>query len=141
MADSLEEANKKKKIKNNNNNNPPPPQSGCGLHKIFPCVLPRVTRPFESEESYIDYLYILGFWFFGVAAIFVFVVMEYLMLRANIRDKYEIPIIVLVFLMAISLFVCFQIIFFGLITPFMIVSLIHYEFFYKVIFFFGFGDS
>ena len=140
-ADSLEEANKKKKVKKVNN--PPPPQSCCcGLHNIFKCALPQVIRPFDSDDSYIDYLLILGFWFFGAAAVFIWVVMEYLTTKVNkFTAAIEIPTIVITFLMGITMIVCFQIPFFCLITPFMIASLIYYPFFYKFIFFFSLGEK
>ena len=122
-ADSLEEANKKKKVKKVNN----PPQ---------------VIRPFDSDDSYIDYLFILGFWFFGTSVVFIWVVMENLTTKVNkFTSAAELPTIVMTFLMGITMFVCFQISFFCLITPFMIASLIYYPFFYKFIFFFGLGEK
>jgi len=128
-ADSLAEA-KKKWLKEN-----------FGLHKIFVHVFPPISEPFESEACYLDYLFILGFWFFGVPVIFIWVVMEYLTSEIDdLDDKTEIAITIIVFCMGISLFACFQISFLCLITPFMLISLIYSPFFYRIIFFFGLGD-
>ena len=128
-ADSLAEANRKS------------PKCDCGLHKIFVHVFPPINRPFESEACFLDYLFILGFWFFSVPVIFIWVVMEFLTSEIeNLDDKTEIAITIIVFAMGISLFACFQIAFLCLITPFMLVCLIYSPFFYKFIFFFGLGD-
>ena len=127
--DSLAEANRKS------------PKCDCGLHKIFVHVFPPINRPFESEACFLDYLFILGFWFFSVPVIFIWVVMEFLTSEIeNLDDKTEIAITIIVFAMGISLFACFQIAFLCLITPFMLVCLIYSPFFYKFIFFFGLGD-
>ena len=137
-ADNLEEANKKVKVKPYH---PREPENHCGLHKIFTHVFPPVVRPFESEACYLDYLFILGFWFFSVPVIFIYVVMEYLTSEIILDDdKSEIAVTVIVFGMGVALFACFQAIFIGLITPFMLVSLVYSPFFYKFIFFFGLGD-
>ena len=137
-ADNLEEANKKVKVKPYH---PREPENHCGLHKIFTHVFPPVVRPFESEACYLDYLFILGFWFFSVPVIFIYVVMEYLTTEIILDDdKSEIAVTVIVFGMGVALFACFQAIFIGLITPFMLVSLVYSPFFYKFIFFFGLGD-
>ena len=128
-ADSLAEANRKS------------PKCDCGLHKIFVHVFPPINRPFESEACFLDYLFILGFWFFSVPVIFIWVVMEFLTSEIeNLDDKTEIAITIIVFAMGISLFAFFQIAFLCLITPFMLVCLIYSPFFYKFIFFFGLGD-
>ena len=128
-ADSLAEANRKS------------PKCDCGLHKIFVHVFPPINRPFESEACFLDYLFILGFWFFSVPVIFIWVVMEFLTSEIeDLDDKTEIAITIIVFAMGISLFTCFQIAFLCLITPFMLVCLIYSPFFYKFIFFFGLGD-
>ena len=128
-ADSLSEANRKSS------------RCDCGLHKIFVHVFPPINRPFESEACYLDYLFILGFWFFNVPIIFIWVVMEFLTSEIeDLDDKTEIAIIIFVFAMGISLFACYQIACLCLITPFMLVCLIYSPFFYKFIFFFGLGD-
>ena len=136
-ADSLEEANQKKKVIKFNYR---PQPSGCGLHRIFPCVLPQAIHPFDPQDSYLDYLFILGFWFFGVAVYFIWVVTGYLSGELDFLRKSLSPYI-FTFLMGLAIFVCFQITFFCLITPFMIISLIYYPFFYKFIFFvFNLGE-
>jgi hypothetical protein len=138
-ADSLEEANQKKKVIKFNYR---PQPSGCGLHRIFPCVLPQAIHPFDPQDSCLDYLFILGFWFFGAAVFFIWVVMEYLTTKLDILSEcLEIASFIFAFGMGITIFVCFQIPFFCLITPFMIISLIYYPLFYKFIFFFSMGEK
>ena len=112
----------------------------CGLHNIFSCVFKPVVLPFKSKACYLDYLYILGFWLFGVIAIFIFEVMEFLTDKLDFSEEMENAIVFFVSVMGICLFCCFQIPFFCLITPFILISLIYRPFFYIFIFFFGLGN-
>ena len=137
-ADNLEEANKKIKVNSYHHREP---ENQCSLRKIFGNVFPPVVRPFESEICCIDYFLILGFWLFGVPAIFLIVVMEYLTNEVDLFNEYTgIVVAFIVFGMDASLLACFQITFSLLIAPFMLISLIYSPFIYKVIFFFGFGE-
>ena len=137
-ADNLEEANKKKKVKKYN---VVEQRNTCGLQNIFSCVFPNINSPFESVDRCWDSLYILGFWFFGVGVIFVWVVMEFITSKIrNLSEKLEMVITPLTFGMGFTLWVSFHISFFCLITPIMLVSFINSTIFYYFISFFGLGD-
>ena len=137
-ADNLEEANKKKEIKKYN---VVEERHTCGLQNIFSCVFPNINYPFEPENSCFDYLYLLGFWFFGVGVIFVWIVMEFINSKIDyLSEGLEIFIMILTFGMGVTMWVSFHISFFCLITPVMLVSFINSTIFYYFISFFGLGD-
>ena len=114
-----------------------------GLHKIFKCIYnDNITRPFPVGSCLENFLFTLGFWFFGVAVIYIYTVMEYIdqEIVDNFGEKTETTMMIFVFLTGAALFVAFQISFFCLITPFILVAFAYQNFFYYIIYFFGFGE-
>ena len=115
---------------------------GCGLFKLFPCVCRSdLTEPFHPESCIENYLFILGFWLFGIAVLFVYTFMEFYgyKLKALKNENNEIFLYVLVFAIGICMFVSFQIAFLSLISPFILICFIYSDFFFLFIFFFGMG--
>ena len=114
-----------------------------GLHKIFKCIYnDNITRPFPVGSCLENFHFTLGFWFFGVAVIYIYTVMEYIdqEIVDNFGEKTETTMMIFVFLTGAALFVAFQISFFCLITPFILVAFAYQNFFYYIIYFFGFGE-
>ena len=118
-------------------------ECGCGLFKLFPCVCNPELNQFPPESCCETYLFIIGFWIFGIAAIYIFTVMEYYDHKMKImnNENMETAFMVFVFGTGVCLLVSFQISFFCLITPFILVSFIYRNFSYLLVYFFGIGDS
>ena len=112
----------------------------CGLIQLFPCVCySDLTEPFNPEDCMLRYLFILGFWLFGISVLFVFINREFYgsKLKAFKNENFASFFFAIVYAIATCMLVCFQITFFCLITPFILISFIYSDFFFLFIFFFG----
>ena len=115
----------------------------CGLYKVFPCIWESDLNPYEPEVWWINYLLILGFWIFGFGVVFVWTAMEFYDTKMEMMDDdcQDITFIVFIFGIGICLFVSFQIPFFCLITPFILICLVYRKFYYSLALFFGIGEN
>ena len=141
-ADNLKEIRKKRL--NNNNNYNINLSGSFGLQRIFPCVFQDVTGPFSSQECWLNYLYIFGFWFFSVFVVWVYTTMEYMYTYrqlTNINRPGESMFVAASLGMSFCLFVCFQISLSCIITPFILICLVYHKFYYRLILFFGMGKK
>ena len=93
------------------------------LYSIFPCIFHAYNEPFDLYEMWERYLAIFVMWFFGFF-LFAGVTMANITHdRIDFSNKYEFPYYIIGLLIAICLFICFQILFTCLITPFIIIAL------------------
>ena len=113
-----------------------------GLHKLFPCVCKTEIELLDAEGCWESYLGIIGFWILGIAAIFVFTIMDFYdfyRMRHMIEEKNKTIFNVFIVLISLCLVVCFQVQLFCLLTPFMLIALVYSNFFNSIVFFFGIG--
>ena len=131
-----------KKI-NNNRNYRNRPNYGFGLHKIFKCVFPIISRPFDDLDFpnlCIKYLCILGFWLFGPLVIVMYVITTFYENNVHHKDCiYFFSFCVLSLLIGITLWIPFQISFFCLTAPFILFSFIYHHFFQHFLIILGIG--
>ena len=114
-----------------------------GIHKIFKCIFPDINGPYNELEDILwaKYLLILGFWLFGFIAIEFFAVIDFVDTKVKLNnDCVKSFFIFLVVLVIIALFVCFEISFTSVISPFILISFVYHPFFQILLFFFGIGD-
>ena len=121
-ADSLKQANRRRCF--------------CSLHSIFPCYFKRVEYPLQLDSLILEYLGIFIIWFFGIFLTIGFSMFFYTDRHVHINSVCPgITFNVLGFFIALSLYVCFQILFICLITPFMLVCLVHPSFISNILYF------
>ena len=113
-----------------------------GLHKIFRCIYPKEVLPFFMFDDMlkIKYLLILGFWFLGILANFMFLFFynsekKFINTKKNRKKCLK----VITFLTGLTLCVPYQIAFTCLSTPFILVCFIYHKFFQIFLAFFGIG--
>ena len=115
-----------------------------GIHQIFKCVYPNVNGQLQDfdDELCLKYLLIVGFWLFGIPAIWGFTVINYEERKLDINNDDCIFTTFIVFVCGIGLclFICFEIFFTTLITPFFLVCLIYHHFFTRLLLLFGIGE-
>ena len=110
------------------------------LNTFFPCFYKEVHGSLGFEHIWENYLFILIFWFFGYFLFAGFSMMDYS------DDKIQLKRAECMFhfcgcFIALYLFVCFQILFFCLITPFMLIALVYPNFVNNIGSFFCIGDE
>ena len=113
-----------------------------GLHKIFKCVYKPVDRRIVLN-CFQNYLLLFGFWFFGYAIMYVYIVGIYFTKKADLLkdDFIEIYFLIILIFSSLAMLVAFQISFTCILTPFMIVSLVYPKFFEKILIFFEIGND
>ena len=112
-----------------------------GLHKIFSCFFSPVERRIELECCY-KYLLIFGFWIFGVwITTFYGMIMYFDENIQDFYDEHEGLVFFFGFGIALGLLVSFQITFAGIITPFILISLVYPKFFDRLLLFFEVGND
>ena len=97
------------------------------LYTIFPDFFHGFDEPFQFYELWERYLAIFVMWIFGFF-LFAGVTMVNSTLDRIDFTRCEAPYFIIGFLIAICLFVCFQILFTCLITPFILISLVYPKF-------------
>ena len=114
-----------------------------GLHKIFRCAYPNITEPFsfEGESLCLKYLAIFGFWLFGIGFMFGFNFFNFIPASTIHKDRNQDIIIVNVVLTCVVLNIPFQILFAGIISPFILISIIYHKFFEKLLLCFAIGEK
>jgi hypothetical protein len=111
------------------------------LHKIFPCFYRRVNHPIaDFENMCLRYLSIFVFWIFGFFLFAGFSMFEYSHSKLELGSV-ESFYYCCGFFIALGLFVCFQIIFTCLITPFILIALVHPYFFDNIMSCLNIGDT
>ena len=126
-ADNIEEIEKLRKM--------------FGLHKIFTCVFPEIEGPLNFEDLIkVKYVFIILFWIFGFALLFSYVSISYFNNRFFLRKKRLNRLIIISIIFGFTIFIPFQFLFTCIITPFIIISLIHHHYFEKILLFFGIGQ-
>ena len=110
-----------------------------GLHKIFFCFYPEIISPFDLDKpKWLKYISIILFLFFGYAAVYLFIVFNYLEKCQKIKRCY---MGVLIYFIGFVLLICFQFTFTCLVFPFILIALIYHRFFDRILLFFGIGES
>ena len=113
----------------------------CSIQKIFPCYYTKINGVAFFEPKILSYLatfafWILGFFLFAGFSMYNFTTNKYDKLRnSNCKTLF----IILCVVIAICLFICYQLIFTILITPFIIVAFICPYFFDVILLFFNIG--
>ena len=111
------------------------------LHKIFPCYYRRVTHSLLNINNLcLRYLCIFVFWIFGFFLFAGFSMFEYTDHNIHLGCGEFIYYYCGVFI-ALGLFISFQIIFFCLITPFMLIALVYPYFFDNILSFLNIGET
>ena len=115
-----------------------------GLHKIFFCVYPDISGyvPFDEIPLLLKYLAILGFWLFGFGVMEIFVFFCFIDEKLDVFDDDCNNCLVYFFtiMITLALFLCFQLFFSALISPFILISFVYHPFFEKLLYFFGIGE-
>ena len=115
-----------------------------GLHKIFFCVYPDISGyvPFDEIPLWLKYLAILGFWLFGFGVMEIFVFFCFIDEKLDVFDDDCNNCLVYFFtiMITLALFLCFQLFFAALISPFILISFVYHPFFEKLLYFFGIGE-
>ena len=112
----------------------------CSLSSIFPCCLHKVNY-LKMDYDGLERFRAIFIWFLGY---FLFVAYQmYNTSRDDFLKYSSVKIVYLFFgmLIAFCLFICYEIIFTTLITPFIIISLICPFFIYKIKMFFTIGNA
>ena len=112
-----------------------------GFHKIFPPVYPEMDQPvpFDEVSLWLKYLAILGFWLFGFGVIETYIIFYFVddsKVALN-DDCAQCLFVFFAIIIGLALFICFQIFFTTLITPFILISFICHHRFDELIYFFG----
>ena len=110
------------------------------LNTFFPCFYKEVHGSLGFEHIWENYLFILIFWFFGYFLFAGFSMMDYSDDKIQL-NRAECMFHFCGFFIALYLFVCFQILFFCLITPFMLIALVYPNFVNNIGSFFCIGDE
>jgi len=111
------------------------------LHNIFPCYYKKITRALNLGNIFLRYLSILVFYIIGFFLFAGFNMLEY---TDNYIDKMtwsENVFYFFGFFIALSLFVCFQILFTCLITPFILICLFYPYFIDYILTFLNIGET
>ena len=115
-----------------------------GLHKIFKGVYPDISGyvPFDEVPLWLKYLAILGFWLFGFGVMEIFVFFCFIDEKLDVFDDDCNNCLVYFFtiMITLALFLCFQLFFAALISPFILISFVYHPFFEKLLYFFGIGE-
>ena len=112
----------------------------CSLSTIFRCCLHKVNY-IKSDIDGFERLHALLIWFFGY---FLFVAYQ---IYNTYKDKsikfnsYKNAYLIIGFLISFCLFICYEVMFTALITPFILVSMVYPFFVYKIKMFFTIGDA
>ena len=104
------------------------------LYTIFPCFYHGFNQPFSFYQLWERYLAIFVMWFFGYFLFAGVTMTNYTNDRIDF-NRCESPYYILGFFMAICLFVCFQILFTSLITPFILICLVYPKFIDNILMF------
>ena len=110
------------------------------IRSLFPFFYPEIIGVFPLNSMLLRYLAIFGMWFFGF---FFFVGFSmYNFTNEKIKKLYcsEKPYYIAGVLIALFLFICFQLLFSILLTPFIFISLFNPNFFDIILFFLNIGD-
>ena len=109
------------------------------MHTFFPCFYKRRLGLFNIEYLWLRYIAIFVFWFFGFFIFAGFSMGEY---SENIENWNwsETFFFIFGFLITLALFVCFQILFTCLITPFILIAIFKPYFFDNILSFFNIGE-
>ena len=140
-------ADKPQKVKNNNNNrynnNRNSEPCNFGLHKIFKCVCKERVIPYYYLDNMgkRKYLLMIGFWLFGFMYNYGEVVFDNIEKLAVKSERTKNILFILMFLQGLALGVPFQLVFTCLATPFIIICLIHHQFYELFLAFFGIGSE
>ena len=108
------------------------------IGSIFPCFYGEFEGIFPIEFLWLRYLCIFICWFFGFFVFAGFSIFNYCD-NEGFLYRHEMTIYVMGFLIVICLFVCFQILFSCLITPFILISLIYPNYLDMILLFFNIG--
>ena len=114
-----------------------------GIHKIFKCVYRDLEGPanFSGFSLWQKYLIILGFWLFGFLAMEIFIISDFTSFKLHINnDCINCVFGFFVVMISVALFLCFQISFAALISPFILISLVYHHYFEKLLYFLGLGE-
>ena len=125
-ADSVEEANKV--------------VCCISLNTFFPSFYKKVHGGLGFDYWWQSYICIFVFWIFGYFFFAGFSMFQYTDRHLNL-EKIECPFFFFGILIALFLFVCFQIIFFCLITPFILIAIVFPRFVDNIASFFCIGDN
>ena len=109
------------------------------LHTFFPCFYKKV-HPVDLEYLWVRYICIFVFWIFGFFIFTGFSMGIYSDEKLELNGCIEIAYYIIGFLIALCLFTCFQILFFCLITPFILIAIICPYFFDNILMFFNIGE-
>jgi len=98
-------------------------------------------RPCPPDSNCESYPLMILFWIFGFGPNFIHTSVEFYnqRMRKMKTKKMDFAFMFFIYSIGLFMFVCFQIPFFCLITPFILVSLIYRNFFYSFIYFLGVG--
>ena len=93
------------------------------VETLFPCFYTKNIGVFHIENMFLRYLAIIGMWIFGFFFFVGFSMVNFTDHHIELKDCSEIPYYIAGFFIALFLWVCFQVLFACLITPFIIISL------------------
>ena len=127
-ADNLKEAKKGKRAKYHVYREQNQHLCCFTLFTILPCVYHGFYHPFELFDLCERYIAIFVMWFFGYFLFAGVSMANFSHDRIGLgsgRSSLEIAYYIIGFFMALCLYICFQILFFCIITPFILVSLIY----------------
>ena len=137
--------NRPNRLNRNNRINRNRRNYGFGLHKIFKCIFPIVERPFSDrdiDDICLKYLMIFSFLLFGILFIYMYIIINITEDKIQIRNCcQEIIFKILALLIGLYLFICFQIFFICLTSPFILICFIYHNFFEYFLILFGIGKS
>ena len=153
-ANNLEEINNSRKIRESRERESQIVQIGqldqidqtpFGIHKIFTCICDPIYGPFElnlddDKKCWAE----IGFWFFGFFVIYFYTIIKFIDSRVHLNnDQSCVSSFFYLIVISIGIFfpIPYQALFSALLTPFILVCLMKYEFFYKLLMFFGIGNS
>ena len=94
------------------------------MQSLFPCFYTKNMGVFPIENIFLRYLAIFGMWIVGFFFFAGFSMANFTDHHLKRKDCYEIPYLISGLFIALSLWICFQVLFDCLITPFLILSLI-----------------
>ena len=116
-----------------------------GIHKIFTCICDPIYDPFELNLDDVKKCWsVIGFWFFGFFIIYFYTIIKFIGSRVHLNnDQSCVSSFFDLIVIAIGIFfpIPYQALFSALLTPFILVCSMKYEFFYKLLMFFGIGNS
>ena len=106
------------------------------LHTCFPCFFKKVNRTLNVEYLWLAYLCIFLYWFFGFFIFAGYSILDFADHKISF-DWSEKLFYVFGFAIVISLFVCYQIIFTCLLTPFILLAIVYPPFLDNIASFFN----